>query len=452
MPDHAEELVFAVQPKRESIVWQQNQLAEARYKLSPREQKLLLYVIAMIEPEADDFGKCKVGVKDYAELTGLKTDDLYQELRDSALAIREKTLVVENVLEPGMKRPVRRHGSWFEYVDEAVGDGHITVKLSSWLKPLLIHVRREFFKYRLGYALGLKSEYSIRLYQWLKRWQFVCRKTASIQRLRLELGATEVDSEGKITRENLAAYKHFKNKAILPAVNEINAKTDLSVSFAEEKAQGSKAVVGITFFIKENLENLETLKPIAFPEMPQMELSLDPVNASPADDVKRALAELAKEFGLSETQENALHRYVSREGLQYLLDKAEIVRLSPRTNAGQAFMAALRDDWKKPVAIEDRQKAEKAKERQEAARRKKAEEEERRARESAEWEKNQSRIREYLETLSPPRRAELETASLMASALGRGQISVRLRQSIIDQRVLDILDGRSTNEVQTSTA
>ena len=72
MSDVVEELVFAIQPKRESVVWQQNQLAEARYKLSPREQKLLLYVIAMIEPEAEDFGKCKVSVKDYAELTGLK--------------------------------------------------------------------------------------------------------------------------------------------------------------------------------------------------------------------------------------------------------------------------------------------------------------------------------------------------------------------------------------------
>ena len=47
MSEAAEELVFAIQPKRESVVWQQNQLAEARYKLSPREQKLLLYVIAM---------------------------------------------------------------------------------------------------------------------------------------------------------------------------------------------------------------------------------------------------------------------------------------------------------------------------------------------------------------------------------------------------------------------
>ena len=360
MSEVTEELVFAVQPKRESIVWQQNQLAEARYKLSPREQKLLLYVIAMIDPEAEDFGKCKVAVKEYAELTGLKTDDLYQELRDSALAIREKTLVVENFLEPGMKKPVRRHGSWFEYVDEAVGDGHITIKLSSWLKPLLIHVRREFFRYRLGYALGLKSEYAIRLYQWLKRWEFARRKTASIPQLRFELGATEVDNEGKIVRENLAAYKHFKNKAILPAIREINAKTDLSVSFVEEKTQGSKAVAGIMFSIKENLENLETLKPIALPERPQMELSLDPVDIPFQDEVRPTLAELAREFGLSGIQENALHGYVSREGLEYLLEKAEIVRSSPRSNAGQAFMAAIKGDWQKPKTIEKKKPVKKA--------------------------------------------------------------------------------------------
>ena len=63
---------------------------------------------------------------------GLKPDHIYrEELRDTALAIRERTLVVENVSEPGMKKPVRRHRSWLEYVDEAVGDGHITIKLSS---------------------------------------------------------------------------------------------------------------------------------------------------------------------------------------------------------------------------------------------------------------------------------------------------------------------------------
>jgi plasmid replication initiation protein len=355
MPDAApaQELTFSVQPRRESLVWQQNQLAEARYKLSPREQKLLLYVIAMIEPEAQDFGRCKVAVREFADLTGLKPDDLYQELRDTALAIREKTLVVENVLEPGMKKPVRRHGSWFEYVDEALGDGYVTIKLSSWLRPLLIQVRRDFFRYQLGYALGLKSEYAIRLYQWLKRWQYARQKTASLQQLRLELGATEVNQEGKIVKENLAAYKHFKNKAILPAVKEINEKTDMSVNFKEEKVKGSKAVAALTFQIRENLENLETLRPITLPEKSQMELTLDNSGLVPevTQEQKELLAALADEFGLTKTQEIGLSGYVIREGIEYVLEKASIVRAEPRENAARTFLAAVRGDWKPPRKV-----------------------------------------------------------------------------------------------------
>jgi hypothetical protein len=96
------------------------------------------------------------------------------------------------------------------------------------------------------------------------------------------------------------------------------------------------------------------------PERPQMELSLDPVNAPLADEIKPTLAELAREFGLSGPQETALQGYVEREGLQYLLDKAEIVRSSPRANAGQAFMAALKGDWQKPKTIDKKKPAKKA--------------------------------------------------------------------------------------------
>ena len=43
------------QPEQKAVVWQHNRLAEARYELTARKQKLLLYVIAMIEPEDEDF-------------------------------------------------------------------------------------------------------------------------------------------------------------------------------------------------------------------------------------------------------------------------------------------------------------------------------------------------------------------------------------------------------------
>lgn len=368
------ELVFSIQPTQESLVWQQNRLAEARYKLNPREQKLLLYVISMIEPEAQEFGRCRVGVQGYAEMTGLQSDDLYQELRDTALSIREKTLVVEGVLEPGMRRPVKRHGSWFEYVDEATGDGYVTIKLSSWLKPLLLQVRREFFKYKLKYALNLRSEYAIRLYQWLKRWQFAGRKTETVAQLRLQLGATEVDHEGRIVRENLAAYKHFKHRALQPALAEINAKTDLAVTIREEKIKGSKAVGAVTFAIRANPGHVEAPR---LPEKPQMELSLDsdgddgvgerapmaspgpaatvsPVSSSPppAAGAGEGPADAwAEEFGLSPHQRVLIRRYVQERGATYVHEKAEIVRAEPRENAARAFLAALKQDWKAPRRV-----------------------------------------------------------------------------------------------------
>ena len=338
MPELVEEIILRDQPTRQTIVWQQNRLAEARYKLSPREQKLLLYVIAMIEPESEEFGKCKVSVREYADLTGLKRHSLYEELRDSALSIREKTLVVEDVFEPGMKKPVRRHGSWFEYVDEAVGDGYVTIKLSSWLKPFLLRVRREFFKYQLGYAMSLKSEYAIRLYQWLKRWQFIGKQIASVAELRLCLGATEIDHEGKIVRKNLALYKHFKNRAICPAVTEINAKTDISITFNEIKAPGSKAVSKIAFEIRSNKET--NLHPIPLPRRPQLELTL--VGEEDAMPLCRLLGE---EFGLSQVQVQWVEQQIRTKGEEYVARQAAIVRSAPRKNLAQAFIAAVRDEW-----------------------------------------------------------------------------------------------------------
>lgn len=342
MPDLVEnEIILRDQPTRQTIVWQQNRLAEARYKLSPREQKLLLYVIAMIEPESEDFGKCKVSVREYADLTGLKRHSLYDELRDTALSIKQKPLVVEDVFEPGMKKPVRRHGSWFDYVDEAIGDGHVTIKLSSWLKPFLLRVRREFFKYQLGYAMSLKSEYAIRLYQWLKRWQFVGKQIASVAELRLCLGATEIDDEGKIIRENLALYKHFKNRAICPAVTEINSKTDISVTFKEIKAPGTKAVSKIAFSIQANTET--KLDPIPLPRRPQLELTL--VGEEDARPLGRLFGE---EFGLSQAQTHWLEQQIRTKGEQYVARQAAIVQSAPRKNLAQALIAAVRDEWQEP--------------------------------------------------------------------------------------------------------
>jgi plasmid replication initiation protein len=96
----------------------------------------------------------------------------------------------------------------------------------------------------------MESKYAIRLYQLLQRWAFVGKKRITVDELRLRLGARELDKNGAIIKDNLPAYKNLKQKALTPAVDEINEKRDLSVSFTEEKQKGSKAITALNFRIR----------------------------------------------------------------------------------------------------------------------------------------------------------------------------------------------------------
>ena len=80
-----------------------------------------------------------------------------------------------------------------------------------------------------------------------------------------------------------------------------------------------------------------------------MELPLEQMSLSAEHQAE--IARISVEFALNSKQTEALADYISRDGIAYVLEKAEIVRSEPRQNAARAFIAALRDDWKKPAAI-----------------------------------------------------------------------------------------------------
>jgi Initiator Replication protein len=320
------------QPERESLVWQHNALSEARYELTAREQKLLLYVIAMIEPEDDDFKRYIVNIPEFSELAGLDKDHLYLELRDLAKSLKQKPLIIPHHFDDVTGNYVDLVTSWFDtaYVGKN-GAGYFAVTLSPVLKPYLLQVKREFFRFRLYQVMQLRSSYGIRLYQWAKRWEF--RKTIeiSIQDFRNVLGAN-----------NLAEYADFKRRAIKPAIEEVNRKTDLAVSFRELKRKGSKAVERLVVSIKsQKLPELEVLEP---PAPPQLEFGLEPQ----AED-QQLLQECVARYNLSEAQRETIQKHYAERGAGYIREKMAVVEQEPRANAAQAFLAALRDDWKPKV-------------------------------------------------------------------------------------------------------
>src|SRR6516165_2871250 len=328
------------QPNGRAVVWQHNQLAEARYELTAREQKLLLYVVSMIEAEDDALKRYVVNISEFAQLANLDKDHLYQELRELAANLKRKALIIPNHYDSLTGRHVDLVTSWF---DSAMigrnGSGYFAVTISPQLRPYLLQVKREFFKFRLINVMQMRSTYAIRLYQWLKRWEFRHVIEVSVVDLRVHMGAVGFDEKGK-RKENLALYPDFKRWAIKPAVNEINdhKDTDLRVSFEEIKAKGSRAVEKLRF----RMVSVAKEPPdFTFPE-PQPELPLGDVEQSQPD----LIDELAARYGLNEKQRQKVANYQSEKGIDYLRQKVIVVDQEPRQNTAKAFLAALRDDWK----------------------------------------------------------------------------------------------------------
>jgi plasmid replication initiation protein len=332
------------QPGEGTIVWQHNRLAEARYELSPREQKLVLYVIAMIEPEDADFKRYVVNISDFARLAKLSKDDLYRELRELAEGLKSKVLLIPDHFDVETGKTVKLITSWFsDALISPNGEGYFAVEISRNLKPYLLQVKREFYQFKLQQVMRMRSAYGIRLYQWLKRWQFRRKMQVTVADLRGIMGAAQPSKRGKVVN-SLVPYADFKRRAVQPAVEEINEKSDILVGFSEIKIKGSKAVESLAFTIisKSSSADVELM---AMPPSPQLQLSL----SEDPDAEERLISEVKSKYGLSQVQAEKIRKYVRSKGATFVREKMAVVDREPRPNVARTLLAALRDDWQLPV-------------------------------------------------------------------------------------------------------
>ena len=366
------------QPVEGTLVWQDNRLSEARYDLSAREQKLVLYAVAMIEHEDEAFKRYRINVRHFAELVGLDANALYAELRQVAESIARKPLIIANHLAPGYNKPRELLTHWF--AEAEFGDGFVDVTFPPSLKPYLLRVKHDFFRYHLGVVLELKGAYTIRLYQWAKRWQFRNVQRVTVAELRAVLGTVELDAAGAIISQRLPKYGDFKKWALDPAVKEINQRTDLRVTYTEEKRRGTKTVDALRVRIGVNAR-AKTLETLSLSPDPQMELTLEPTAPAPAPadqgafpspspatmsssasavpelgaepglaaELDELLAGVATRFGLNPRQTAGVRACAAERGLAYVREKVAVVCAEPRVNAARTFLAALKGDWKAPV-------------------------------------------------------------------------------------------------------
>jgi plasmid replication initiation protein len=101
--------------------------------------------------------------------------------------------------------------------------------------------------------IGLRSQYSLRLYAWAKKYVSNGKKRISLEDLRKVLGLESVkDAEGNVIQKApLPIWSNFRQRALDVAILEINKKTDLKISIKSLERSKHRRVTSVTFAIEE---------------------------------------------------------------------------------------------------------------------------------------------------------------------------------------------------------
>jgi len=222
-----------------------NNLVEANYRLSLSQQRIVLLMASLIQPDDEDFKTYRIYTKDLMDILDITRPNLYAQMvgmiRDLMQIVLTIRLSDEELLNT----------HWISSQQYKIGGGYSDITFDPKLKPFLLCLKERFTTYKLENVIRLKSVYSIRIYELLKQYQNIGKRTITIESLRHMLG---------INPKEYRQYNHFKERVIAAAHKEINEKTDISFDFREKKL--GRKVNEIEFVInkKETESKSERLK------------------------------------------------------------------------------------------------------------------------------------------------------------------------------------------------
>jgi len=348
-----EEPISALDSSSPQIVVQHNALAEARYRLSLRAQKLLIRLIAELDQKSDDFTEVRLSLADFAVLAAQERNDVtFAHFCDAAEQFLGRFVVINQPRLAGEEQSRQLLCHWISSIEKNPNDKSIVFSFDKKLRPYLLGLKRTFFAYRTLYAFNLDSTYSIRLYQWAKSREYLKRpQQISVDELRLSLGTIEFDGKGQVVKESLKRYADFNRVAVRPAIKEVNEKTDIFLAFREVKRPGTKIVASLAFTVRQKEPSNPGLRGFEIPVGPQFELfdATAPVVMPERPDVDELLSHVKGTYQLNDEQTKKVERYIKRNGFEYVREKITLTEMERRENAARYFLAALRDDFKPPV-------------------------------------------------------------------------------------------------------
>jgi plasmid replication initiation protein len=217
-----------VNPKGNEIIKKDNNLIEAKYRLTVHEQRLVLTVLSAITINDDDFSTYTISLFQVAEEFGIsKSKSFYSEIHEAC-----KTLLGRRIDISEGKR--RIYVNWLSYVEYIEGKGEVKIRFDAALKPYLLQLKGHFTEYQKSAVTRFRSMYSIRFYELLKMYQNLGNGGEFYRTFTIN----EIRGYMQIGDEEYTRYFNLKNKVINPSLKEINDHSDITIIRIEEIKKG----------------------------------------------------------------------------------------------------------------------------------------------------------------------------------------------------------------------
>jgi plasmid replication initiation protein len=229
-------------------------IQHARYKLTPREMKLILYMASLIRPEDSDFETYLVPVTEIESV--LKADEdkkhgsFYERLDDLLDSVTSKkiTFPTDFVLE-GVR--LRGHINWVAgAVPKSNEDGVLCVEFgfSPQMKPFMLGLKERYTRFELMEVSRMKSSFSIRIFQMCKAYYY---ENIRHGRNQMTVGIKELKARLGI-QDKYPDFRNFRRKVLDVATEEINEKTRLMIKL--QYGRKSRRITDVIFVINEKEE------------------------------------------------------------------------------------------------------------------------------------------------------------------------------------------------------
>lgn len=217
-------------------VTKSNNLIDASYQLNVQAQKLVLACLGKVDsrPDATPQNEITITASEFSELMGIDIKNAHRELYKAADALFKSSIILYEGDEEIELYWVQ------EKAKKIKGEGAIRIIWSDRILRYICQLKSRFTTYKLRNIASLQSGHSIRLYELLMKFNATGERVIYLDDFKSALGIS-----GKYPE-----FKVLNRDVIKPAIEELNQRSDLIITF--DTIKKGRTVAALVFNFKQN--------------------------------------------------------------------------------------------------------------------------------------------------------------------------------------------------------